>query len=155
MFALDQIVPWGRSFQEYRSMFALDSRDLRAKVLGCADGPASFNAEATLHGHCVVSCDPLYRLSAEQIKHRIAATYGQMIEQARRNQGEFVWEAIPNIEELGRVRMEAKQSFLRDYNTGKKQQRYVDAELPSLPFPDLSFGLALCSHFLFLYSDHS
>jgi ubiquinone/menaquinone biosynthesis C-methylase UbiE len=28
----------------------------------------------------------------------------------------------------------------------------MDAELPNLPFTDLSFDLALCSHFLFLYS---
>jgi len=30
----------------------------------------------------------------------------------------------------------------------------VPASLPSLPFPDSEFDLALCSHFLFLYSDH-
>ena len=29
----------------------------------------------------------------------------------------------------------------------------VGQELPSLPFPDSSFDLALCSHFLFLYSE--
>ena len=28
----------------------------------------------------------------------------------------------------------------------------VEAELPTLPFADSSFDLALCSHFLFLYS---
>lgn len=28
----------------------------------------------------------------------------------------------------------------------------MDAELPTLPFPDASFDLALCSHLLFLYS---
>jgi hypothetical protein len=30
---------------------------------------------------------------------------------------------------------------------------YVEAVLPDLPFPDQSFDLALCSHFLFLYSE--
>ncbi len=47
MFTLDQVVPWGRSFDEYRNMFALADTDLRSKILGCADGPESFNAEAT------------------------------------------------------------------------------------------------------------
>ena len=44
---LNQIIPWGRSFQEYRRMFTLTDEDLRGSILGCADGPASFNAEAT------------------------------------------------------------------------------------------------------------
>ena len=32
------------------------------------------------------------------------------------------------------------------------RQPIAYAELPTLPFPDASFDLALCSHFLFLYS---
>ncbi len=47
MFTLDHVVPWGRSFEEYRAMFAIDDRDLDGGILGCGDGPASFNAEAT------------------------------------------------------------------------------------------------------------
>jgi hypothetical protein len=47
MFTLERVVPWGRSFDEYRRMFVLSSDDLRLRILGCADGPASFNAEAT------------------------------------------------------------------------------------------------------------
>ena len=30
----------------------------------------------------------------------------------------------------------------------------MSASLPMLPFSDSKFDLALCSHFLFLYSDH-
>ena len=56
------------------------------------------------------------------------------------------------MEELGRVRMSAMQAFLDDYELGKAQARYLDAELPTLPFADAAFDLALCSHFLFLYS---
>jgi hypothetical protein len=43
-FTLDSVVPWGRSFDEYVAMFALSEEDLGRRVLGCADGPASFNA---------------------------------------------------------------------------------------------------------------
>ena len=43
--------------------------------------------------------------------------------------------------------------FLADYEQGRKEGRYIPAELPNLPFAPLSFDLALCSHFLFLYSD--
>ena len=41
-FNLQSIVPWGRTFQEYRDMFLLDKHDLQQKILGCGDGPASF-----------------------------------------------------------------------------------------------------------------
>jgi hypothetical protein len=43
--------------------------------------------------------------------------------------------------------------FLADYDKGKHEGRYVAASLPTLPFADGQFSLALVSHFLFLYSD--
>jgi hypothetical protein len=154
MFTLDQVVPWGRSFDEYRRMFTLTDDDLQSRVLGCADGPASFNAEATRRGTKVVSCDPLYRLSTSQIQDRIKVTYDEILDQTRRNAHEFVWDTIRSVDELGRVRMESMQRFLQDYEAGLAERRYIDAELPVLPFPDASFDLALCANFLFLYADH-
>jgi hypothetical protein len=152
MFTLDQVVPWGRSFDEYRRMFALTEAELRLRIVGCGDGPASFNAEATRRGARVISCDPIYRWETAEIRDRIAATYDQILDQTRLNAEEFIWDSIRSVEELGHVRMAAMQGFLDDYGPGKIQGRYVDAELPSLPFSDGSFDLALCSHFLFLYS---
>ena len=67
---LGEAIPWGRSFDEYRRLFALTDQDLQGTVLGCGDGPASFNAEATALGHRVVSCDPLYAFSPSQIERR-------------------------------------------------------------------------------------
>ena len=52
-FTLDQIVPWGRSFDEYVKMFALTEADLEKRILGCGDGPASFNAVMRTKGRCV------------------------------------------------------------------------------------------------------
>jgi hypothetical protein len=152
-FTLEQVVPWGRSFDEYRRLFALADDDLKLNILGCGDGPASFNAEATRQGFSVVSCDPLYRFSAAQIRRRVEATYDEVMNQTRRNQHEFVWHTIGSIEELGRMRRQAMNEFLADYDEGRRQGRYVDAELPSLPFADRTFELALCSHFLFLYTE--
>ena len=152
-FTLEQVVPWGRLFDEYRRLFALTDDDLRLKILGCGDGPASFNAAATRQGFSVVSCDPLYRFTAAQIRHRVEATYDEVMNQTRRNQHEFVWHTIGSVEELGRMRMQAMNEFLADYDEGRRQGRYVDAELPSLPFADRAFDLALCSHFLFLYTE--
>jgi hypothetical protein len=153
MFTLDQIVPWGRSFDEYRRMFALTEHELSLRLLGCGDGPASFNAEATRRGVSVVSCDPIYRYTADQIQARIAATYDEVLNQTRHNTEEFVWTSISSVDELGRVRMAAMTAFLQDYPPGQAAGRYLDAALPNLPFADHAFDLALCSHLLFLYSD--
>jgi hypothetical protein len=152
MFALDQVVPWGRSFDEYRRMFALTDDDLRLKTIGCCDGPASFNAEATRCGSRVISCDPIYRYDVNQLRERIAATYDEILEQTRRNTDEFVWTTIRSVDELGLVRMAAMNDFLDDYPAGRREGRYIDAELPTLPFADSSFGLALSSHLLFFYT---
>jgi hypothetical protein len=152
MFSLDQVVPWGRSFDEYRRMFALDEVDPAARIVGCGDGPASFNAEATRRGLAVTSCDPIYRWDAMQIQSRIAVTYDEVLEQTRQNVDEFVWTSITSVEELGRLRMSAMNEFLADFPRGKVEGRYIEAELPTLPFANASFDLALSSHFLFLYT---
>jgi len=152
MFTLDDVVPWGRSFDEYQRMFALTAGDLDLRIVGCADGPASFNAEATRRGANVVSCDPIYRFDADQLRARIASTCDEILDQTRRNTDEFVWTTIRSVHELGQVRMAAMNEFLDDYPAGRAAGRYLDAELPHLPFPDGSFDLALCSHFLFLYT---
>jgi hypothetical protein len=96
----------------------------------------------------------LYRFDGEAIRERVTATYRQILDQMRRNMHEFVWDNIRSLEELGRLRMETMEAFLADYDAGKRDGRYVDAELPNLAFPDGYFDLAVCSHFLFLYSEH-
>jgi hypothetical protein len=121
-------------------------------MLGCGDGPASFNADATRRGVDVISCDPIYQYDADQLRGRITSTYDKILEQTRGNAAEFVWTTIKSVDELGRVRMAAMNGFLADYPTGRREGRYVAAELPNLPFTDASFDLALCSHFLFLYT---
>ncbi|MCP9848868.1 SAM-dependent methyltransferase [Cyanobium sp. Morenito 9A2] len=152
MFALDQVVPWGRSFAEYIAMFALGRSDMTGRILGCGDGPASFNAESTRKGAKVVSSDPLYSFDKADIEARIAATYEQVIDQTRKNQTEFIWKEITSVEELGKVRMAAMRAFLDDYPAGLVEGRYLNSELPALPFHDGAFDLGLCSHLLFLYS---
>jgi hypothetical protein len=124
MFTLDEVVPWGRSFEEYRAMFEMNDADLLGRMLGCGDGPASFNAGATRRGTSIVSCDPIYRWGADELRARIDQTYEQILEQTRQNQHEFVWDAIPSVDELGRTRMAAMEEFLADYPAGVAQGRY-------------------------------
>ncbi len=153
-FSLDHVIPWGRSFAEYRQMFALTDDDLRRRILGCADGPASFNAEATKLGCPVTSVDPLYAYTAVEIRRRIKEVCPQVLEQTRQNFDDFVWDEFPTVHALGRMRLRAMVRFLKDFTIGKESERYVTAELPELPFESGSFDLALCSHLLFLYSEH-
>jgi hypothetical protein len=91
--------------------------------------------------------------SSPSIRSRIDAAYPQMMEQTRKSHAEFVWTEFASVEELGRARLASMKRFLDDYDAGRKCGRYLCAELPSLPFEDRAFRLALCSHFLFLYTD--
>lgn len=153
-FTLNEIVPWGRSFSEYRKMFALTDTDLEERILGCADGPASFNAGLTAQGGTVVSIDPLYRFSQEGIRERIGQVFETVLDETRKSAHEFIWTTISSVDHLGEIRRQAMEAFLEDYPRGLEEGRYLDSSLPELPFKTGEFGLAVCSHYLFLYSPH-
>ncbi|MBS3953690.1 MAG: SAM-dependent methyltransferase [Methylobacter sp.] len=153
-FILEKVVPWGRSHDEYVRMFGLTEADQELRILGCGDGPAAFNAEWTKRSGTVVSVDPIYVFDASQIRSRIAESYETVMAQMRKNQSDYVWGAISSVEELGHIRMLAMDTFLSDFEAGKKNGRYIAGELPLLPFESGTFDLALSSHFLFLYSAH-
>ena len=150
---LKNVVPWGRSFEEYQAIFSLTEIDLKKSILGCGDGPASFNTELSAQGGKVVSVDPTYRFSSEQLQNRISEVYKEIMPQMYLNKDKYIWDSIPSVEELGNIRMAAMNKFVADYDAGKKEGRYIEAALPNLKFKDKQFDLALCSHFLFLYSD--
>lgn len=149
---LQDVVPWGRSLAEYRRMFALTDADLDRTILGCGDGPASFNAEMTHLGRQVTSIDPIYQFSAAEIRRRVQAVYRPVLEQVRLHAGHFVWTQFEDPEALGRSRLATMQRFLADYDHGNAVGRYRPHALPRLPFANQQFELALCSHLLFLYS---
>lgn len=151
---LDKVVPWGRSYDEYVSMFGFTPIDLGLRILGCGDGPAGFNAELTRRGGNVISVDPVYVFETEQIRARISETYETVMTQMRKNHSDYVWKTITSIEQLGSLRMAAMEIFLADFAAGKQEGRYIPGELPSLPFERGEFDIALSSHFLFLYSAH-
>ena len=152
-FSLDQVVPWGRCFDEYKDMFSLTSYDLSKKIIGVGDGPASFNFEATAMEARITSVDPIYQFTRDDIKTRIDETYDVVMKQLESNQHQFAWDVIKSPKELGATRLNSMNVFLDDFETGLEEKRYVAGCLPELQFEDNSFDLALVSHFLFLYSD--
>ncbi|MDF5728256.1 MAG: SAM-dependent methyltransferase [Rhizonema sp. PD38] len=150
---LNQIVPWGRSLQEYVQMFALSGDDLQRKILDCAGGPASFNAEMKQLGYHVISCDPIYQFSASEIERRVEETYPIMLKGVEANQQKFIWTMMRSPEHLCQVRMAAMRQFSTDFTQGLQEGRYFVEVLPNLSFDTQQFDLALCSHLLFTYSD--
>ena len=165
---LDQVVPWGRSLDEYIRMFNLTPLDLQKRILDCAGGPASFNTELNQRNTSlssnslssnhpagkpqVMSCDSIYGFSISQIEQRIADTYNLLQEKLRTNLEAYHWRQIQSPEQLGEIRMAAMRQFLQDFPQGLEEGRYQVESLPSLPYGDHQFDLALCSHFLFTYS---
>jgi hypothetical protein len=150
---LEEVVPWGRNLAEYRSMFSLSEIDLNAKILGCGDGPASFNAEMTELGYSVMSIDPIYQFSTAQIEQRVRATYEPVISQVKQNFNHYIWKNFRDADDLGKARLDAMEKFLVGYESGKIAGRYLHQSLPNLKFSDDRFELCLCSHLLFLYSE--
>jgi hypothetical protein len=150
---LEKVVPFGRSFDEYTKMFNLTPADLAGPVIGIGDGPASFNAEATQQGFDIVSVDPIYTFSQQEINARFNAVVDDIINQVKATPEDWVWTYHKSPDELRANRVKALQTFLQDYEDGKANGRYITGELPVLPFAANSFSLALCSHLLFLYSE--
>lgn len=151
---LENIVPFGRSLDEYTKMFNLSAPDLQKRILGVGDGPASFNAEATVKGAKITSIDPIYQFDGAEIKQRFDAVVDNIIDQVIATTDSWVWEYHKNPQDLKASRIKAMEAFLQDYQQGKQESRYLAQELPRLDFAEQTYDLALCSHFLFLYSEH-
>ena len=150
---LDRVVPLGRSFEEYRLMFSLGPEHRGRRIVSVADGPASFQAEGSTQGWSVTSVDPIYQFSSEDIARRFVATVDDVIGQVRATPDRWVWSYHKGPEELRAHRKAVMDRFVADFGAAEADGRYVAAELPRLPFRSDSFEIALCSHFLFLYSD--
>jgi hypothetical protein len=147
---LEDLVPWGRRLNECVRIFQLTPERLRRRILGCADGPSSFNAEMNQRGGSVISCDPLYAFSYGEIEARSRETNRELIEKLRRHPAGYDWNYFADPEAVSRARIEALSTFLGNFTDGRAQGRYLPAMLPRLPFADCAFDLALCSFLFFL-----
>ena len=139
----------------YLVRVGLPGNHVSRPILGCADGPASFNAELNARGGRVVSCDPIYAFSVDEIRRRIQQTSATVVAQAREHADSFVWtDEIPDAESLGEYRVATMDRFLDDFAHGLEAGRYIATALPRLAGVNERFRLAVCSHFLFLYTHH-
>lgn len=150
---LAQIVPWGRSLSEYQRMFAMTNADIKGSILGCGDGPASFNAELTAQGGNVISIDPIYAFSTEAIRQRVEETHTTIVDKVKQTPDDYLWTEFCDPDGLGAHRLATMERFLVDFEDGKATGRYQTQAVPTLDFPDGHFTLALSSHFLLLYTE--
>ena len=88
---LEKVVPFGRSLDEYKKMFALADSDLDKTIVGIGDGPASFNAEMAALGKSVISIDPLYVFRADEIARQFNAVVENIIAQVNATPDDWVW----------------------------------------------------------------
>jgi hypothetical protein len=151
-FEVEEFAIIGRTFTEYAHMFDLDLAALDGPVLDCPSGVGSFVAGAHERGIPAVGSDIIYELSPEQLEQRCRTDYEQVATQLPEKEDLFNWDFYGNIERRLQFLKRAYETFLDDYATGR-EQRYVQVELPDLPFETNTFSLVLSAHFLFLYGD--
>lgn len=159
---LDRVVFIGRTLSEYMWMFNLDPSQLRdLRILDCPSGASSFVAEAS-GGHQVrkvVGCDLLYgNNNPKALEKRGKEDLEYMLERLSQVPDFYDWTLYTSVEDLRRARSASLRRFISDYeskqdfvNGNKKNDGYIHAELPKLPFDDKSFDLVLSSNFLFYY----
>ena len=152
-FQLNNVVPWGRNMEEYKSMFLLNEEDMKKKIAGFGDGPASFNFEAYCLGCDITSYDPIYQFNKEELEKRIEDVRGTVMQQMSENMDNYIWTKIRDLNQLEQIRMDAMKMFLDDFEVGLSEQRYRYHELPNrLPVDDNYYDIGLSSHFLLLYT---
>ena len=150
---LNKVVPFGRSLDEYKCMFNLSPRDLDKKIIGVGDGPASFNAEMKQRGKSIVSIDPIYEFNAQEIDNQFYKVVDNIIYQVKQTPDDWVWTYHNSPDHLRENRVNALNKFTRDFEAGKLENRYIVGELPLLNIESNQYEMAVCSHFLFLYSE--
>jgi hypothetical protein len=156
---LDRVAFYGRTLSEYLLFFNLTIEDLKKynKIIDCPSGASSFVAEinniTSNSEKKVIGCDPLFDESLEYLKRKGEEDIDYVVEKVNSSFKLYNWDYYKTIENLKEQRTLSLARFALDYNQGKKEERYIKAELPKLPFEDESFDLVLSGHFLFTYAN--
>jgi hypothetical protein len=150
---IDKVVLLGRTFDEYRRIFALDEASLQREViLDAASGVSSFCAEGCARGYNITACDMIYHYSPDEIEWKCAQDLQDVTAKLSAIADLYIWKEFPDVNALTRQRQRAYRRFLRDYRQ-KPLTRYVPTIFPQSGFETGGFTLTLVSHLLFLYED--
>jgi hypothetical protein len=141
---------WSHSLKNYVLMFDLNASDFCQPLLDVAAGASTFNVEMTNQGYKVVSCDPIYKTSPENITQVINQLVEHLATKIEKTTDHYQWGLeYRNSADLIRQQHAMAEIFIRDYAKGLKEQRYISDSLPNLSFENFQFAYALCANFIF------
>jgi SAM-dependent methyltransferase len=140
-----------RNLAEYRAFFALTDADVSRRILDCPGGAASVVAQLSAAGAEAVAVDPLYAASVGEVEALARRDAERANAHSLAGQDRYDWGFYGGARGHGAVRIDAAATFIEHRRSAP--DRYVEAALPDLPFPDGAFDLALSSHLLFCYAD--
>jgi SAM-dependent methyltransferase len=143
-----------RSFEEYCAMFDLVDTDWkRGPILDVAGGASSFTAQLTALGVQAFAVDPFYAGLTEDIITAANKEIEVSSAKLTANADAFNWSFYGSPEQHRNLRERSLAMFAEDFRKADAQTKYSLEALPNLPYEDNTFGLVVCSHFLFLYAD--
>lgn len=148
-----RITFYGRSIKEYSLMFNLDFESLpKSQFIDIPAGPASFCSEARALGHGVLSIDPCYSKTSEELFKIGLEDIDYINEKIRATSRERVWDFYKDPDDLKCKQKSYLKAFIDDFSSEHiSGNPYVSASLPNLPFENNTFDYALSGHFLFSF----
>jgi len=139
----------GHSKFDYRAMFDLTTADLTTRIVTCASGFDSFNAELHNTNKFIRSCARNYNLSEVEMKALVEKNLKRMQQHLDEHKELYCLDSESTPKQVVDKWHNSAKLFLEDYASGREKGRYLAYALPALDFPDGSFDFCLCSHFLF------
>ncbi|MFC7082440.1 hypothetical protein [Halorussus caseinilyticus] len=153
-YAIDDVAFIGRTVEEYEHMFDLDLSAWEGQsVLDCPGGACAFVAEANTRDIDAVGVDILYDVPPDELHEKCESDVDTAIAGFEGVEDQFIWEFYDDVADVRAHWTAAYQEFIADYADRFDTDRYVDAQLPDLPFEDDSFSLVLSANLMFLYME--
>lgn len=140
---------WSHSLEDYQAMFDLSVDDLSKKILDCAGGTSSFNAQMYELGKLVTSCDMMYGLEPNAMSNQAHSMVKTLLEHIETLEDYFDIDKSVGIQKFFKQQLTNADLFIEDYPIGYQEGRYIQENLLTLSLPAKKFDLALCANFLF------
>ncbi len=143
---------WIYNLDDYKKVFALSDADLQKTIVDFPGYFSSVNAEVTALGGKIISVDPLYHLSPQEMEAKVRESLKNGQRDLQKNSNILVSNHDNSIDQITDKWRENAEKFLLDYSIGKQQGRYLTYE--ELPKEKLN-DLLLAADFLFKNAENN